>query len=300
MKNFHRLFFCVVGLLVCCTPLHAGPAADLMRQCEEVLCSERERSGLWDEALDPDRTGLIGVEFSPLTTSLGDLRDKRASTRPEMADALEDYLRRADVVAGDVIAVNASGSFPGYALAVLCAAEVNGIKVRMVFSYGSSMYGGTVPEFTFPVMLDLLNERGLLHTRLAAVAPGGGGDRMNERLLEDPWPVLRGLLDSRPETIIEERTVADAIKRRLEIFDAPPGPACFVSCGGPVVSMGTEQEDILTLGHGLLKRPPRLPQGPERGLIFEYLERGIPVIHLLFTRGICEEFSIPCDFSTIQ
>lgn len=280
------------------SPAAARQAAELMRRCEDVLRVERSRLGLFDPETDPDGSGLIGVEFSPLTTTLGDLADKRASARPEMADAVEAYLQRAGTASGDWIAVNASGSFPGYSLAVLCAAEVMGLKVRMVLSYGSSMYGGTTPGFTFPVMLDLLNRRGLLRTRLAAVSPGGAGDRLAETLLEDPWPTVRSLMDSRSEPSIEEPSLSGAIRRRLDIFDAPPGVRCFVSCGGPATSLGAEgagEMKVLSLGHGLLRKPASIPQNEERGLIYEYLARGVPVVHLLFTRGICADFGIPYE-----
>ena len=87
-----------------------GAASALMARCEAVLYAEKLRLGLVNEALDPEKTGLIGVEFSPLTTSLGRLSDKRASSRPAMADVVAAYLRRAGVKRGDWIAVNASGS----------------------------------------------------------------------------------------------------------------------------------------------------------------------------------------------
>lgn len=287
---------CLLEILLMASPacpLEPGPASALMRRCEALLCAEKERLGLFDPVLDPGRSGLIGVEFSPLTTSVGELADKQAAARPEMADAVAEYLRRAGVTSGDWAAVNASASFPGFFLAVFCAAETMGVHVQAVFSYGSSMYGGTQPEFTFPMMLDLLNAAGLLHARLRAVAPGGAQDRMAQPLLDDPQPTLRTLMDSRTEEKIEAKNRSEAIRRRLEVFGQTPWPVrCFVSCGGPGTSLGTS-ERVLELGFGLLGRPASLPQGDERGLIFEYLDRGIPVIHLLYARGICGEFGIP-------
>lgn len=301
-KIFKTLFFCCFlgyAALMCSEeealpPVGKGPASDLMARCEEVIYAEKNRLGLVVPELDPDRSGLIGVEFSPLTTSLGHWPDKRTAALPVMADIVAAYLVRAGLREGDWVAVNASASFPGFALASLCAIESLKLKGQVVFSYGASMFGGTQPGFTFPVMLDLLNERGLLSTRLCAVAPGGAWDRMGETLLEDPLPTVRALLDSRSEEKIEEPVFAAAIRRRLEIFSSAAGPVrCFISCGAPWTSMGLAEEEILKVGYGLLKTPSFIPQGPERGLIYEYLERGVPVIHLLFVRGICEEFGIP-------
>ena len=39
----------------------------------------------------------------------------------------------------------------------------------------------------------------------------------------------------------------------------------------------------------------RIPEGKERGLIFEYLEEGIPVVNLLSVKKICQENSIVFD-----
>ena len=294
MRVFWAWGFVLMALAAWIPPAGAGPATDLMRRCEEVLCAEKERLGLFDPGLDPDRTGLVGLEFSLLTTSVGDVRDKRGAARPEMADAVAEYLRRAGVASGDWIAVNSSASYPGFTLATLCAAETMGAQVQMVFSYGSSMYGGNVPEFTFPAMLDLLNGKGLLRTRIRATSPGAIRDRVHDLLDENPWPLFQSILSGRREEHLPEYGVEQSVRRRLEIFDAAPRPvACFVSCGGPGASLG-RSDRILSVGYGLLKRPDfPVPQGPDRGLIFEYLDRGVPVIHLLFTRGICQDFNIP-------
>lgn len=273
----------------------AGAASALMARCEAVLYAEKRRLGLVNEALDPERTGLIGVEFSPLTTSLGRLSDKRASSRPAMADVVAAYLRRAGVKKGDWISVNASGSFPGFSLATLCAAESLGVNTQVVFSYGSSMYGGTDPGFTFPVILDLLNRAGLLSARLRAIAPGGARDRMAETLLESPFPTVTDLMSARPEERIEETTLEDAIARRLRIFAETPSPvACFVSCGGPGVSLG-RTESVLKLPHGLVATARDIPEGADRGLLFEFLARGVSVVHLLNVRGVCGDFGLPYE-----
>ena len=296
MKLFRTLlFFILLATAADASAIEQGSASRLMARCEGVLYAEKCRLGLYEALTDPEKTGLIGVEFSPLTTSQGHLPDKQASARPAMADAVAEYLRRAGVEEGDWVAVNASASFPGFILASLCAVESMRANAQIVFSYGASMFGGTDPEFTFPVMLDLLNSEGLLSTRLAAVASGGAGDQMAETLLEDPRPTVDLLLASRSEKRIDAPDVAEAIRRRFEIFDDTPRPVkCFISCGGPVVALGTT-EAVLELPHGLITHFEPIPKDPERGLLFDFLDRGTPVLHLLFVRGICEDFGIPYE-----
>ena len=47
-----------------------------------------------DPALDPNATGIIGDEFTPLTTSLGEVDAKRTSANPAFAAVVARYLAR--------------------------------------------------------------------------------------------------------------------------------------------------------------------------------------------------------------
>ena len=109
-----------VILLALCSTSRPAPALEsagrLMARCEAVLWQQKQDAGRGLELADPNHSGLIGPEWNPLVTDIGHWGDKVASARPEMADALAGYFRRARLKRGDVIAVNASGSFPGLSL----------------------------------------------------------------------------------------------------------------------------------------------------------------------------------------
>ncbi|HOO65037.1 MAG TPA: hypothetical protein PK364_14125 [Synergistaceae bacterium] len=47
-----------------------------------------ERGYVFSKELDPYKIGFVGEEFSPLTTTLGDEKDKRTSAHPLFAVAL--------------------------------------------------------------------------------------------------------------------------------------------------------------------------------------------------------------------
>jgi poly-gamma-glutamate system protein len=268
-------------------------AVCLMAQCEKVLWREKlKRCPDFDVRLDPEHSGLVGVEFTPLTTTLGHWRDKVVSARPSMAGAVAGYFLKAGLRRGDTAAVNASGSFPGFTLAVLCAAQVMGIEPVLVCSYGSSMYGGTLPQFTFPVMLDVLRKSGLLNAGIAALSPGGRDDAMAEVLLEDGRPLVKKLMASRHERCLDGGFTAN-MKARREIFFSH-SVKIFVSCGGAGTSMG-RGDDGPELPHGLILSSPAMPSGADRGLIYDFLERGVPVVHLLYTEGICRDWNLPCE-----
>jgi poly-gamma-glutamate system protein len=40
---------------------------------------------------------------------------------------------------------------------------------------------------------------------------------------------------------------------------------------------------------------PALPGSPSRGLLFEFAARGVPVVHLLYVKGLARENGLPFD-----
>jgi len=99
-------------------------AAEIMLASERALIGCREQKKvLPDAAADPNRTGLVGVETSPITTTLGNLEAKRTTTNPDFAGLLVRLLNEAGVKEGEAIAVGGSSSFPALLLAVLSAAK---------------------------------------------------------------------------------------------------------------------------------------------------------------------------------
>lgn len=293
-------------ILLLLAALAAGPAAafedarqdaavELMRRCEAALWEERaKRVPGFDARADPDRTGLIGAEFSALATTPGSWHDKRASVRPEMAGAVAGYLLRAGVAEGDWIGINSSSSYPGFTVASLCAARALKLNTVFVLSYGASMYGGTLTDFTIPVMLDALRERGLLDAKIDVLTPGGDGDRIPRGIMGgDVLPLVRRLMSARAETCLVPDGARTSMEFRRMLFFARPLRA-FINCGGPESSMGGDQAAALALPHGLIVPPYAVPPAAwNRGLIMDFLEKGVPCVHLLFTGGVCRDWGLP-------
>ena len=115
-----------------------------------------------DRTLDPNETGIVGEEFTPLTTSLGDVAAKRTAANPAFASVVATYFERAGLKRGDAVAIGGSGSFPAFVLASLCAARALDLRPLLIYSVGSSMYGANIPGFTFIDMLARLRADGLL------------------------------------------------------------------------------------------------------------------------------------------
>ena len=114
-----------------------------------------------DAVVDVNRTGLIGLGSSPITTSLGNLEAKRTTTNPDFAALVVMLLDQAGVRRGDAVAVGASGSFPALTVAALCAAESLGARALVIGSLGASEWGANDPRFDWLSLTRCLSRSGL-------------------------------------------------------------------------------------------------------------------------------------------
>jgi poly-gamma-glutamate system protein len=162
------------------------------------------------------------------------------------------------------------------------------------------MYGANLPGFTLVHMLDRLRRDGLLPYRLAAVSPGGGGDDDDLGggvLFDDSGGTLAAETRRTGLPFVRGATLADRIADRLRIYEqASAGRPirCFVNIGGSAASFGSTNAS-LSLPNGLVLRPPILPSSPTRGVVFEFAARGVPVVHLLFVKGLARDNGLPFD-----
>jgi poly-gamma-glutamate system protein len=273
-------------------------AARLMERSLVSIKRLRNARGLAiDRTLDPNGTGIIGDEFTPLTTSLGEVEAKRTSTNPAFAAVMVDYFLRAGLRPGDVVAIGASGSFPALLLAALCAARVLELRPIVIYSVGASMYGANLPGFTFVDMLAQLRADGLLPYRVAAVSPGGDADAGGGVLFDGQGATLAAETRRSGLPIVAGASLAERITARLRIYDEAGGGRpirCFVNIGGSAASFG-DTEASLSLPNGLSLPPPPAPSSSTRGVVFEFAARGVPIVHLLHVKGLARDNRLPFD-----
>ena len=273
-------------------------AATLMARSLESIRALRQTKGLpIDRVLDPNETGIIGEEFTPLTTSLGEVEAKRTSANPAFAGVLVKYFDAAGLKRGDVVAVGGSGSFPALLLASLSAARVLELRPVVIYSIGASMYGANLPGFTFVDMLARLRSDGLLPYEIAAVSPGGDQDGGSGVLFDEGGTTLLAETRRSGIRVVEGATLAVRIQRRIRIYESAAGARpirCFVNVGGASASFGNTSAS-LALPNGLSLKVASLPASPTRGLVFEFASRNIPIVHLLHVRGLARDNGLPFD-----
>jgi poly-gamma-glutamate system protein len=266
----------------------AQAEALMARALDTILELRRARGLPVDPGFDPRVAGIIGDEFTSLTTSLGDLDAKRSAANPAFAGVVLRYFEQAGLHRGDVVAIGASGSFPAFILATMSAARVLGLEPVAIYSVGASMYGANLPGFTFADMLEGLRARGILPYSFVAVAPGGSHDTGRGVLFDEDGSTLIDEARRLGLPMLGGRTLEENIRERMRVFDeaAAGRPIrCFVNIGGATANFG-DTPASLDLPNGLNLAVAKVPADPVRGLVFEYAARGVPVIHLLYVRGL--------------
>jgi poly-gamma-glutamate system protein len=99
---------------------------------------------------------------------------------------------------------------------------------------------------------------------------------------------------------LAEPNLEKNVRERLRIFETAAGEAgiqAFINIGGSYANMGTDSE-ILKVGPGLAAFS-EIPPVERRGVIFEMAARRIPVIHLLYIKGLCDRYGLPWDPSPL-
>lgn len=287
----------------------AGPAPDtdaMLRAAEAMSSAEnavlecrRARGAAPDPATDINLTGLIGIEASPVTTTLGNLEAKRTTTNPNFAGVLVRLLGSAGVRRGDVVAVGASSSFPALIVAVLAAAHALGVEPLLVCSLGASQWGANDPRFDGLDVLDCLERGPGPKGTVVALAVGGDEDRGGE--LSAPGRIL---LEDRIRRsglpVVEEPDLERNVRLRVGLYmQAASGRriGAFVNIGGSWANIGTDAS-VLRVAPGLA-RVAEIPPAGSRGVLQEMASRGIPVIHLLNIKGLAAVHGLPWDPSPL-
>jgi poly-gamma-glutamate system protein len=275
-------------------------AAMSMKNAETVLKKEILAKGIEIEKEDLNSTGLIGPEFTELTSTPGSVDAKRTTLNPNFAAAIIRYFHEAGLKKGDAVAIGTSGSFPGFVIATTIAAKEMGLKAKVIASCGSSMHGATRPEFNIFDILFSLKDNGFADFDLLAVSAGGpndqGGGVMEGFLYEDTAGLSKQLCIEASQKsgaeFIYYDSLQDSIMRRLALFG--DDVKLFVNVGGAAPNEGISSY-TLNFPQGLVIKAPPIPNIINRGLCYEYAAQGIPVLNLLNVKLLAAQNGIAYD-----
>lgn len=291
--------------------------SDIMRaaalQTEAAFAALKEeklaRGFTIDPIADPNGTGMIGEPFTEITTTLGSLESKRSTTNPNTAAMIVDMLEQCGVKKGDAVAVNLSSSFPCLNIAVLCALDAVEARGVVINSVGASTYGANLPGFTYLDMEQVLLEKDLIHNHTTYFSLGGAGD-LGKEMPEEIKNSITGRLRGFGLTFLHYEDLGENIAARQAVYESGAQPVCLISAGGNLLSFGGGAE-MVSAHNGIVRpgksrlgksQPGKIRPGKEAGtagLIPLYLEKGLPVIHLLNMKTLLPSYGLPFDPSPI-
>lgn len=252
-----------------------------------------------DKENDPEASGLIGQEFTLITTDRGVLDSKLTTVDPNFAAVFVQYFHELGLKPRDPIAISMTGSFPALNISMICAAEEMKLRPIVITSVGASMWGANDPRFTWLDMERFLNDKGLMKTRSVAASIGGSNDR-GRGLSPKGRSLLRDAVTRNGVSLISEPTLEQSVQKRIEIFDHAAGTRgvkAFVNIGGGSASVGNAQSANLI--HPGINRTLRPYNWTQRGTLQYYARKQVPIIHLLNIESIAEEYGLPLSPETV-
>jgi poly-gamma-glutamate system protein len=272
-------------------------AATRMQRAEQALYERKRELGIYDAKLDPNRTGVIGVEYSRITSTIGYLKAKRSAANPDFAAYIVRELIDHGIGAGDSVFVAMTGSFPGMNLAVLFALETLQVWSFRISSLGASSYGANQQQFTWLDMEDLLVRDRLLAHRSNMVSLGGSGD-IGGGLPPGGRRILKRKAEQLGYPILAARSLRKQTKQRRELAGDPQDYRLLINIGGNQAMLGKGPQGRQLPG-GWIK-PSQSPwtesNGDElSGIISDFLTAGVPVLNLLHIEDIASDGGIPFD-----
>ena len=274
-------------------------AALAMKEAEAYIKAEMENLGIEPDPEDLNRMLLVGPEFTELTTTPGSPDAKRTSLNPDFAAAMVRYYTEAGLKKGDTVAIGTSGSFPALAVASIIAADRMGLGVKVIASLGASMHGATRVEYNIFDIILALKEGGFADFELTAVSRGSANDQggsvleglLYEGTAELALDICLEVSEKTGAEFINISDLPENIRHRLALFG---DVNLFVNVGGASVNNGVGTSS-LSLPAGLVMDFANIPKSDQRGLVFEYLDREIPIINLLNVKQLTADNGIAYD-----
>ncbi len=275
-------------------------AARVVQSASLILRTEKQARGLLQPPdIDPNRTGMIGSEYTSITTTLGDIGSKRTATNPDIAALFVRLLATLELRRGTPVVIVTSGSFAGGNIAAIAAAEALGLRPLIITSLGSSMYGANDPDFNWLDMLALLRAKGAVQS--SAIAAVVGGESATGSSMEpEGLAALRATAARHNVPLIEKRPLSVLVDALMESIARNLGPnvhtGAVINVGGALIGLGTCKESY-ELPPGILKGVACHEGTP--GLAFRLAESGLPMLNVINFRRLAIEYGLPFDPSPL-
>ena len=249
-------------------------------------------------------TGMIGAEYTAITTTIGNLDSKKTSLDPNLAAVYIKMFSSLSLKKGDEVVINISGSFPMLDISCIIAAEEYGLKPFVMASIGASSYGATNPAFTIFDMLEHLYSENLISSRIDIVSLGGSGD-VGENFGEFNDYYDRNLIIERINQsdvyFLYEKNFDKNIEQRMTLINQKcKNVKLFVNIGGNSVGIGVNENAYYKSNGIYANRYKKLSSSSKgEGLIEKFLSSGVDSIQMLNLKNIASNYGFEYGFNKL-
>jgi poly-gamma-glutamate system protein len=260
-------------------------SARLSRKAFEAVKDFRQKLGIpIDTVNDPNKTGLVGVQYSLLTYGRSDLSDALTTLNPNFSAAVLEMLVKAGVRRGDSIGISWDGTYPGLNVQILAVAKSFELRPVIVTSQSAGMWGANYPGMTWLDIERMLNRAGLFDFRTKVATLGGESD--NGRGFS---PEARAMLAAAADTAGVECVVPESLAAgaglRVETFKGVKA----VICAGRVVA--DEGDPLARIPSEVLRKPGA--KMSSQGTIAALLRKRVPVVYMGNPSRIALDYGLP-------
>lgn len=265
-------------------------AAHLAEKWFEIVEQFKKERGIFPEhGQEIKFGGLLGVEYSEITTTLGSLEAKETVLNPNFAALIVRLLNEAGIDSNSVVGINLSSSFPTLGISAYAAIQTIKARAVVVSSLGSSSYGANQPGATWIDMERCLYTRGGSQIISSLVTFGAEGDS-GGGLPEEGISIIKNSTRNIGVNIFTPRSIVEAIDMRVELFSKEK-INILINIGGNHAGLGNCSHS-LTIPNGYHK-DIKTCSDFDRGIIMRLSEKGIPFIHLLNIKDLASRYRMP-------
>ncbi len=237
--------------------------------------------------------GLLGEEYSEITTTLGSLEAKKLSLNPYFAALTVKYLNDAGIDTTKTVGVILSGSFPGIAISVLAALQILKINTVIMSSLGASSYGANDPNATWVDIENWLNIYGGMKYKSVFVTLGAEGDT-GGGLSQIGIEMMKTAIKRTHRILFIPNSLKESIDKHIQVLNDNKVDL-LINIGGTHASLGDCNHSTI-IPNGYI---PKLKTCNDslKGIIYRFAEQGKPVIHFLNIKNLALKNQIPLEYN---
>jgi len=263
-------------------------AGQIFQEAMNRIKQERERLGFpIDIVNDPNQTGIIGSQYTPVTFQRSDLSASLTSTNPNFVAVFIEQLKKLKLKAGDEIAVGLDGSFPAVNLALYSAMRALGIKPIIITTNSSAMWGANDPNLTWLDMEHVLYQDNLFSFKSIAASLGGEDD-LGRGLSPLARQQLSNAIARNEIELISSDNFENNIKKHLDLYFTNRNIKAFINIGKSFANIGENRTSFTT---GIIRRLPR--KAEENSVIAHMLAKNIAIINVTDVNKLATRYGLP-------